>query len=852
MLRVTLRGIRAHAVRLLATLLAVLLGVGFMAGTEMLGATLKRTFDDVFADVYGELDAVVRSSTEIASPFGPLRAPIDATALDAMTGNSSVAAAAGQVEGVVLILGPDGKPTASATTGPPTLGLNWIEAPELNGWELVDGAAPGGPDQVVLDAGTAEDTGYRPGDRVTIEIPALGAREFTISGVARFGDMENLGGADTVLFDTATAQELLGETGRFSFVSIAAADGVSQDQLVAALRPTLPAGTETITGAQFIDESADPFRGFIDQFTQFITYFGYIALFVGGFIIYNTFNVIVAQRTRELALLRAIGASRGQVLGAVVTEAAVVAAVASVLGLGFGVLLANGLRAALTRIGVTLPQNPIVIEPTRLAIPVVVAAVITVVSAALPAWRASRVAPVAAMSDAAVDRSNRSLVRLALGVLLLLAATGAFAYGLSERGSQALLGIAGSLVLTFVSSVAVGPLYARPLAGLLGAPLARLVGFTGHLARENARRNPARTATTAASLTIAVGLVTVIAITASSATAAINLVTEQEVGSDLIVTSDSFFGFSPELARTLDTQPSVTVATGFRVGFAQSGGQGVVVSGIDPAGFTAVFDIDMLAGLIEGLGPDGAAVSGELAEARGLVVGDPLPMTFRTSGGSILRVRAIFPESVLLQSDILLSQEGFDAQFPPPERVDTRVFVVLDEGVTPEEGKAALEPLVEPYPTASLRTLEDLQEEQAQRINFAVGFLYALLFLSVVIALIGVVNTLLLAVYERVRELGLLRAVGTLRGQVRSAIVQESVIIALIGATLGLAIGVGFGWALVEALASSGDDLPLKVVLPFTTLTVIMTGAVVAGVLAGVYPAWRAARLDVLEAIATE
>lgn len=854
MLKVTLRGLRAHTVRLVATMLAVLLGVGFMVGTQVLGATLKQTFDEVFAEVYGEIDAVVRSSTEVSTVFGPQRVPIDAEVATELAALPQVAAAEGQIEGVLRMVGKDGEPLGNANTGPPTFGLNWLTEPELNGWELVEGEAPTGPDQVVLDRGSATDGGFVVGDEITLDLLATGPQPFRVVGIATFGELDDYGGAAAALFDTATAQSLLGEPGKVTFISVAATDGVDQQQLVTALGPVLPDGAEAITGDAFIDESADPFREFIDDFITFITIFGYIALGVGGFIIYNTFNVIIAQRTRELALLRAIGASSGQVLGSVVLEAAVVGLVASALGVGFGIVLASGLRALLSGLGLSLPTTPLVIEPASFATPVLVAIVVTLVSAALPAWRAGRVPPIAALSDVAIDRSSRSVVRLALGIAMLVLAALMFVWGFQLEGEAALLRIALSLALTFLASVAVGPLYARPLAGLLGAPLARLAGITGVLARENARRNPARTATTAASLTIAVGLVTVIAIAASSASASINAATEEAVVSDFTVSSDSFQGLSPTLATELDALPEVAVATGLRFGiFQQILGRGDVLIGVDPDGLQQVFDLEVVAGDLTGMGPDGVAVTSEAAAEFGLAVGDPVPMTFVSSGGTFFQVAAIFKESPVLQGvDFMVTQAGFDANYPPTLQADGQIFVNLADGVDPTEGRAALEAVVDRYPTAELQDLEELQASQTEQINQGVAFLYALLFLSVLIALIGVVNTLLLAVYERVRELGLLRAVGTARRQVSSAVLQESVIIALIGTALGLVIGVVFGWALVQALSSSGDDLQLTFALPVSTMVAVVVGAIVSGVLAGVYPAWRAGRLDVLQAIATE
>ena len=853
MLKVTLKGLRTHLVRLVATMLAVLLGVGFMTGTQVLGATLKQTFDEVFADVYANVDAVVRSSTVIATPFGDQRSPIDEAVADEVRTLPDVAAAEGQVEGLLRMIGKDGEPMGNPNGGPPTFGLNWLDSPELNGWALVDGAPPAGPDQVVLDKGSADDGGFAVGDEITLDITTTGPQAFQVVGIATFGELDDFGGAAAALFTTASAQELLGEPGKVSFISVAATDGVSQDELVAELRPILPAGTETISGADFIEESADPFREFIDSFTRFITIFGYIALGVGAFIIYNTFNVILAQRTRELALLRAIGASSGQVLGSVVLEAALVGVVASAIGIGFGIVLATGLRSLLSAIGLSLPDTALVVEPLSFLWPVGAAITVTLLSAALPAWRAARVPPIAALTDVGVDRSGHSKVRLGAGALIVVAAVAAFARALGAEGNAALLAVAASLVLAFLASVVVGPLYSEPLATVLGTPLAKLAGITGRLARENARRNPARTATTAAALTISVGLVMVIAIAASSASASINAATEDAIVGDLVISSDSFQGLSPALTAEVAALPEVATATGLRLGFAQIRGAGEFLLGVDPPSFERVFDLPVDQGSFDDLGPTSIAVSASTARDGGLAVGDAVPLTFTSTGGQFFTLAAIYEDSPVLQGgSYIVGQEAFDANFPPTFQADAQIFVELADGVSIDEGRAAVESVTAAFPTAEVQDVDELKASQSAQVNQFVAFLYSLLGLSVIIALIGVVNTLLLAVYERVRELGLLRAVGTSRGQVRSTIVQESVIIALIGTFLGLVVGIVFGWALVQALASGTDELDLTFALPIPTMVVTVVGAVVAGVLAGLYPAWKASRLNVLESIATE
>jgi putative ABC transport system permease protein len=854
-LKLTLRGLRSHTLRLVSTLLAVVLGVGFMVGTQVLGATVKTSFDEIFADVNADIDAVVRSNVEIEGPFESARPTVDEALAQQVAAVPGVAAAEGSIVQTVRLIDREGDPIGNPSAGPPTFLINWLVSPELNGWDLVEGRAPSGPGELVLDRGSADDEDVAVGDPLTVGVPS-GPVELTVVGIARFGELDDFAGSSAVLVDLPTAQALVGETGAVGQVIAAGAPDRSQDEVVAAITDALARqpGLDVISGADFTEESADPFREFVDDFTLFITVFGFIALFVGGFIIFNTFTVILAQRTRELALLRAIGASRRQVLGSVVVEAFVVGTLAAAIGavLGFG--LALGLRWVMARLGFDLPDTPLVIEAGGVLVPVVIAVAITVASAAVPARRASRVSPMAALGGAAVDRSGTSRLRLVAGGLLALVTAAVFVDGLGRSGQPALLRIGFALASSFVLTVVLGPLYIRPAAAVLGEPLARLTTVTGHLSRQNARRNPTRTATTTAALTIAVGLVTVIAIAAASVTESINRATEQAFAGDLVVRGDSFEGVPAQVARDIDALDEVAVATGFRGGLAEVQGAGRLLVAIDPARATQVVDFGVEQGSLADMSPRGIALSSEEAERNAVALGDFLVVRFLNGNQVVLDVEAIFADLPLQSgpaSGVIITQETFDTGFPPSLLVDQQVVVDLADGVDGTAARRAVEAVVERYPTAQVLDVGELKDQQAGQINQAVSFLYALLFLSVLVALIGVVNTLLLAVFERTRELGLLRAVGTTRRQVRGIILGESVIIAVLGTTLGVGIGILFGWALVSGLAADEPDLA-HFAIPWGQVVLTMGIAVLAGIAAGALPARRAARLDVLAAIATE
>jgi len=394
----------AHKVRLIATAISVLLGVAFMSGTQVLTSSVSASFDKVFSDVYASIDVVVRSTNKIETPFGSQRTRISESVIPTVSGVAGVEAAEGQVVGQIKVLGKDNKPLV-ATQGPPNFGLNWLTSPSLNGWTVIDGTAPTGATDIVLDAKTAKDGDFAIGDTVNVSV-TKGVQSFSLVGIAKFGKLETWGGAQSALFSTSTIQALVGEPGMYDWISIAGRNGESQTQLQEAVATAIPSGTEAITGKEFTAESQDAFQKIIGIFSTFLLVFALIALFVGSFIIYNTFSIIVAQRTKELALLRALGASRSQILRSIVLEALFVGLGASIIGVGFGVLLAIGLNKLMQSIGFSGPDTPIVIPPVAIAVSIMVGTIITLVSAVFPAKRAATVPPIAAMRDVAVDRTG--------------------------------------------------------------------------------------------------------------------------------------------------------------------------------------------------------------------------------------------------------------------------------------------------------------------------------------------------------------------------------------------------------------------------------------------------------------
>lgn len=845
MFKTTLKSLLARKRRLVTTSLAVLLGVAFMSGTFVLTDTIGRTFDELFTDVNAGTDAVVRGEEAFSSDFGgSTRARLDAALLDAVAGAPGAAAATGDILGYTQLIDPDGE-VVGDQNGAPTFGGNWYEVDALNPFTVVDGGPPVADDEVVIDKASADSTGYQVGDPAKVLTPR-GVSDVTIVGITRFGELDSAGGSSFVGFTTAAAQELIAEPGRFDSIVVVAEDGVTEEELVANIRAVVPGGTEVLTGAEITEENQSDIREGLGFFNTFLLVFAAIALFVGSFIIYNTFSIVVAQRSREMALLRAVGASRRQVLGSVLLEAVVVGLIASVVGLIAGIGVAAGLKALLAGFGIDIPAGGIVLLPRTIVVALLVGLVVSVLSALLPARRASKVPPVAAMRDVALDTSGSSKLRLLVGAVVTLAGVAALAFGLAGDGGIAAVGVGAMLI--FVGVAALGPILAVPLSRAIGAPLPRLKGMAGTLARENALRNPKRTAATASALMIGVGLVAFITIFASSVKASVDDVISGAFNGDVVVDSGSFGsgGFPPSLAEDIGALAEVDASSGLRFTPAEVDGSVTALVAADPAVIARILDVGIIEGGLDDLDATGIAISEDEAEGRDLAVGDQVPVRFAETGVQQLTVRAVYTEEQVV-GPFLVGTPAFDASVA--DALDIQIYVALAEGVALEDGRAAVEGLTAEYPTADVQDSEEYVESQSGQVDTLLNLVYVLLGLAVLIALMGIANTLALSIFERTRELGLLRAVGMTRRQLRATVRWESVIIALLGTTLGLAIGLFFGWAMVEALRDEGFT---AFVVPVGQLAIIAVIAALAGVAAAILPARRAAKMDVLAAITTE
>jgi putative ABC transport system permease protein len=850
MWKVTLKGIWAKKVRFLLTGVAVMLGVAFVAGTFVLTATISKTFDGLFDDIYAHTDAVVRAKEEFSSNFGAGRGRIDSSLLPVVKSADGVAQADGSVQGLAVIVDKDDKALGSNGQGAPTLGFAWIPDRDLSSLTIVQGRGPRAPNEIVIDKKSADDAGYKVGDTIPV-ITKAGRADYKLSGIVKFGSSNSLLGATIVAFTPGTASEVLATPGTFDAINVKADSGVSQDEVVRNIRAALrdEPGTknvEVISGDAITTESQNQVKDNLSFFNTFLLVFGVVALLVGSFIIFNTFSIIVAQRGRELALLRAIGAGQRQVLGSVLFEAVLVGLVASILGLGGGILLAVALKALLAGLGIDIPAGSIVVPANAVIWAFVTGLLVTVVAAVFPALRASRIPPIAAMRDVSIDRSGTSRTRVIVGVLVTAVGALALASGLFGNGDNALPMVGLGAVVVFFGVAILGPSIAAPLSAVIGAPIRRFKGITGSLARENAMRNPKRTSATAAALMIGVALVGLITIFAASARTSVNAAIDRSMKADYVVNSGGFgTGTIPiEAEGKLADVENVESVSGVRTTQAKIEGSVDFLYAADPARIDSLFDLQPTQGKISTLTPNGIAVLDTTASDNNLKLGDTVEVIFPATGAQKFTVESIYEQAGF--ANWVVSLDAYDKNVP--DQFDNQIYVKTTGGVTPEN-TAALKQVVKEFPGPKLQTRDEFKAAQVGQVNQLLNLIYALLFFAIIIALFGIANTLGLSIIERTHELGLLRAVGMTRRQLRSSVRWESVIISLLGTFLGLVIGVVFAWAMVHALADQGID---KFSLAPVQLIVIVVLAAVFGVVAAIWPARRAARLDILESIRTE
>lgn len=852
MWRITAKAVIAHRLRYALTALAVLLGVAFIAGTLVLTDTMNATFNGLYDQNYRGTSAVVRAR----QPFNPgasftsQRQRIDASLATVARTVPGVKAVSLGIEGYAQLVGRDGKPIGAASNGPPTLGEAWTSVAALNPLRLQPGGHPPRTgSQVVIDKHSADVGHFRVGDRVVV-LTQLPPATYTITGIVTWGSADSPLGASITAFTPATAARVLGQPGKADQINVEGTAGVSQARLVSRLRSAIhDPRIEVVSGQTVTVEGQDTVHQALGFINVFLLIFAFIALFVGSFVIFNTFSIIVAQRMRELALLRAVGASRGQVMASVLGEALVIGVLASGAGLAAGIGLAVALKAGLGALGFDLPAAGLVVSLRTVIAGLACGTAVTLLAAFLPARSASRTPPVAAMQEVAAEPRALSAGRAIRGAILTAAGVAVLGWGLFAHSGNRVTEVGIGAVAVFVGAAILGPFTARPVSRLLGAPLA-VRGATGKLARLNAMRNPVRTSATAAALMVGVTLVSLMTIIASSTKASVNGIIDSAIRADYIVSSGAVAGgssgFSPGIERSLGALPQVSAVTGIRSGVVQVYGRATPVVAVDPVKASQLFSIGVTRGRLAGMTPSGIAVSAQVAASRQLRIGSPVAVTFPATGRKTYTVQVIYRVRELA-GDYVLPFAAAAANFP--QALDVEVFIKRAPGASASASQRAIEGVLAAYPNARLMNEAQYKAQQSQQVNQLLNLVYGLLALAVVIALIGIANTLALSVYERTRELGLLRAVGMTRGQLRSAVRLEALLISLLGAINGLVLGIIFGWAIVTAMSAQGITHP---VFPVAQLLVLAVLTGLAGIAAAIAPSRHAARLDVLRAVTTE
>ena len=844
MWRATLKGVLAHKLRLALTGSAIVLGVMFVSGTLVLTDTLHATFNNLFQNIYQNTSFVIRDRAAFTGNFGAVRNPIPESVAGTVRAVPGVVAADGTASGIAQFVAGDGKPVT--TGGAPTIGTSFEPNVTLSPLKLRHGSAPATDHQVVVDTGTASKYHFRVGQVVRILLPGP-PQKFTVTGIAQFGKANNLAGATIAAFWLPTAQQLFLRVGQYDTVNVLADPGVDKAQLQHAIATVLPRGVEVVSGQTVADESTSTINRALGFFSTALLIFAFISLFVGGFTIFNTFSIIVSQRTRELALLRVLGASRRQVFRSVLAEAAIVGMVASLIGLGLGVLAAVGLQALLKGFGITLPSNGLVFQPRTVVAALVIGVGVTVVSAISPARRAVRIAPMAAISNQATESDQSSPRRVVVGSILLVAGVLLLAVGLTLPAIQ-LVGLGA--VVVFLGTGMLAPLVARPMSSVIGRPLAALLGSPGKLGRENSMRSPKRTAQTSAALMIGLALVSTIAVFGASVSKSATASIDQALRADYIVSGVNSggppTGFSAAVATTAHSVVGVTAVTSVYNGQFLFGSSVSTVGGVTTAGLAQTINLRMASGSGESALADGELlIDTTTADAKHLVVGDTPRVTFARTGSTRMRIGGIYKPNAVF-GNYLVGGSYFLTHFDNP--LPTAVLITSRGGTTPA-AQATLASGLKLFPNVKVQTQAEFKKAQQGQVNQLLGIIYVLLALAVLIALIGIVNTLMLSVFERTHEIGLLRAVGMSRRQVRTMIRAEAVTLSIFGAVIGVVLGTGLGVALSESLKKQGIT---DVVIPVGSLIVFLAIAALLGLAAASWPARRAAKLDVLAAIASD
>jgi len=845
---IALRDLASRKVRTALTAVAIVLGVMMIAGTYILTDTIDSSFDKIFTESSKGTNAVVAAKETIKVDDNSTPS-FDGSALKTVQGVDGVTAAAGGIfDGTGAIFDKSGDRLGGG--GAPTFLSSDLPA-RFDPFTYVEGRKPQGPDELVLDRQTADNGKFELGDKVEVAGKAP-AKKYTLVGVAKLGEVSSFGGAGVAMLTLPEAQRATGKRGRLDSISVAADPGVSDEQLKQRLQAALPNTVEVKTTDENIQSQRDDISSFTGFFKTILLVFSGVALLVGAFLIFNTFSITIAQRTREFAILRTLGASRRQIMISVVLESFLVGLIGSALGLLAGIGFAPAVNALFKSVGIDLPNAGTIIATRTVVVSLLVGTIVTMIAAIVPAIRATRVDPVQGLREGAMletQKSHRLRTAIAVGLTalgVLLMALGVF--GLLDPG-EAFVGI-GALAV-FLGVALLSPRLVKPLASAYGRPVQRLAGVSGKLARENSMRNPGRTASTAAALMIGLALVSFVAIFAAGLKGSINDAFDKTIVADLVVGDTEGFQSMPVAAAgPLSKVDGVEVASPTRYAQDKVKGDDGYATLVDLKTVDKVMTLDWKDGDVRELsmlGPRDAVVDEKWAKKKGFGLGDSFTALTPSGKHVTYKVRGTFIDNADFNGDYIAS----DVNAPAYNQGDSAQNILLKfaPGSDEKSVRPAVDKLVETqYPVAQVKNQDEFKGFISDQVGQILSVVYALLFLSVIVSLFGIVNTLALSIHERTRELGLLRAVGMSRRQVRRVVRYESVITALIGATLGGILGVIFAVVISRPLADEGFTLSI----PVPTLVILALLSMLAGVIAAIGPARRASRLDVLNALAYE
>ncbi|MDJ0768233.1 MAG: FtsX-like permease family protein [Ilumatobacter sp.] len=847
MIKLSIRTLTNNKLRFSLTTFAVLMGVSFVVASFVLTDGLMRTFNNIVEDANEEVDVEVRAaSTFDEVTFG--EQSFDESIYDTVVAVEGVQDAIPIAASLkIQPLTPDGE---TIDTLAPVFGFSWSNSP-LDGLTLVAGEVPDGPREFALDETSADDNGFVLGQTYDI-VGAAGREPFELVGINKFGEENALAGAVIVSFTLDEVQRLDDSEGLIQYIDIAAAPGVEPEVLIDRIENVLPAGLEAVSGEVVVDEAQDDFSTIVDIFGNVLLAFALVAVFVSTFIISNTFNILLGQRVRQLALLRALGASSGQVRFSSIFESLVIGVIASVLGLGGGVLLAFGLRELMNSLGMQLPSMDIILAPRTIIAALIVGVGVTLLASLTPARRAANVPPIAAMRAGFRFGSGEGTRRTIIAIVLSVFGVIFMAYGLfgGSDNTGALLGSLGlGAVLVFVAVSMYAPLFSSPSASFLGAPLEHVPGnqITGHMARQNAARNNKRTASTAAGLMIGLALIAMASVVAESLKSSFRDELGSTMVADYVITADGDVDFTNQLAGQVAALPEFDEVSAVRSGNIRVDGDTKEMRGADLTILTDLMAVDVQSGdPAAAANPNSIILSQEAADDYGVVVGDRLNVEFAATGLQVLTVQAIYDNPFLVTHhmiDLSAWEQYFDSQN------DSVISARVADGVSLTAAAAALEPFATEFPQLLFETQEEFRDRLEGTLDSLLIIINVFLGLAIVIALLGITNTMALSVLERTQEIGLMRAIGMTRRQTRGLIRFEAAVVSLFGALLGVVVGLAFGWVAVIAIPESIIN---QLSIPAVLLVVYVVIATIAGLLAASLPARRAARLNVLEAIAFE